>query len=172
MASIAESFGFDLPESLHEQLESVEQQVEYVLELSEIMHKEGEEEEEAAARVAPHAAEVAAERVMQKLLLSSVELEAPPLVLACVHAGGCAIKCLVCVCRSSPFTLLLPVSFHTKLTRPRGAGDELRSGSARGSERSALSVLLASTGGHTAHARRVRRTHTHSLASRFPMQTS
>ena len=97
MASIAESFGFDLPESLHEQLESVEQQVEYVLELSEIMHKEGEEEEEAAARVAPHAAEVAAERVMQKLLLSSVELEAP-LVLACVHAGGCAIKCLVCVC--------------------------------------------------------------------------
>ena len=100
MASIAESFGFDLPESLHEQLESVEQQVEYVLELSEIMHKERQdedEEEEDAARGAPRAAEVAAERVMQKLLLSSVELEAP-LVLACVHAGGCAIKCLVRVC--------------------------------------------------------------------------
>eukprot|EP01043_Picozoa_sp_COSAG02_P052747 COSAG02_NODE_5731_length_4083_cov_2.935492_2_plen_1000_part_00 len=102
VASLAESFGLDLPESLHEQLETVEHQVEHVLELSEVFQQEAETESSShvVASGSPGAAsgrkcstaEAAAERIVQKLMLRSTELEAP-VVLARVLAGGCSIEC-------------------------------------------------------------------------------
>eukprot|EP01043_Picozoa_sp_COSAG02_P061410 COSAG02_NODE_8252_length_2641_cov_2.861133_1_plen_686_part_01 len=69
-----------------------------MLELSEIIEKDGEAEtgritDRTIAGRKPDAAEVAAERVVQKLLLNSNDLGAP-VVLACLHVDSCVLKCL------------------------------------------------------------------------------
>ncbi len=75
-----------------------------MLELSEIIEKEGHRDTDAEKETVgitdtatvgrdPHTAEVAAQRVVQKLLLNSSDLGAP-VVLACLHADGYALQCV------------------------------------------------------------------------------
>ena len=96
VASLAESFGAALPDGLHEQLESVEDQLSHVLELSEILQEEADSSMAGGSLATPerdpHPAELAAETVAEKLLRRSGDLDAA-VVLACVKVGGCSIKC-------------------------------------------------------------------------------